>query len=57
MDREFVMTESEALNYDELIASNTRKLTRMVEICPVFNRHAIRSQTLCDAYSTRFRTC
>ena len=43
MDREFVITESEALNYDELIAANTRKLTRMVEICSVFNKCTIRS--------------
>ena len=43
MEEEFNVEKSKSLDYDRLIAENKRKLTTLINIFPVSNKHAIKA--------------
>ena len=57
MEEEFNVEKSKPLDYDRLIAENKRKLTTLIDISPVSNKHATRFQTVCGECSTQCHTC
>ena len=57
MEEEFNVEKSKPLDYDRLIAENKRKLTTLIDIFPVSNKHATHFQTVCGECSTQCHTC